>query len=116
MGPIRRGLLRQLRESLRIEELFTMTSISIIWPRLDPTVQEWLLQNPGCVVLPRTMANRVATGMDEELPVDEHGEHWFTPEDMAFLKARRRALDANGSTAPTGAEARTDVREEALRR
>jgi hypothetical protein len=93
-----------------------MTSISIIWTRLDPTVQQWLLQNPGCVVLPRTMANRVTTGTGEELSVDEHGEHWFSPEDITFLKARRRAIDGDRSTAPTGAEARPDAQQEALRR
>ncbi|MHA7179081.1 hypothetical protein ACX80J_03085 [Arthrobacter sp. MDB2-24] len=93
-----------------------MTSISSIWTRLDPTVQQWLLENPGCVVLPRTMANRTATGMAEELPVDEHGEHWLSPEDITFLKARRRALETGGSTGPTGAEVRPEVQEEALRR
>ncbi|WP_191997125.1 hypothetical protein [Arthrobacter sedimenti] len=92
-----------------------MTSISIIWDRLDPTVRQWLLQNPGSIVLPRTMANRV-TGAGEELRVDEHGEHWFSPEDITFLKARRRAMDADESTASTGGAVRPDVHEEALRR
>lgn len=33
--------------------------------RIDPTVQQWILDNPGCGVLPRTPVSRVeaVTGM-----------------------------------------------------
>ena len=26
------------------------------WNRLDPATQQWLMDNPGCLVLPRTLS------------------------------------------------------------
>ncbi|MHA7282839.1 hypothetical protein [Arthrobacter sp. TMS2-4] len=70
-----------------------MTNISSIWTRIDPGVQQWVLENPGCVVLPRTMVNRVEATVGESLHADAHGEYWFSGEELVFLKARRRAQD-----------------------
>jgi hypothetical protein len=70
-----------------------MTSISALWTSLDTTVQQWLLQNPGTMVLPRTYANRVeAAGVS--LHLDEHGEHWLSPEEMDFLRMQRGHVPA----------------------
>ncbi|MDQ0735083.1 hypothetical protein [Arthrobacter agilis] len=66
-----------------------MTSISTLWATLDTTVQRWLLQNPGTMVLPRTYVNQVAAGAGQVLHLDEHGEYWLSKEDMLFLKAVR---------------------------
>ncbi|AUZ88998.1 hypothetical protein CVO76_16115 [Arthrobacter agilis] len=66
-----------------------MTSISSLWTTLDTTVQQWLLQNPGTMVLPRTYVNRIEAGAGQVLNLDEHGEYWLSPEDMLFLKATR---------------------------
>ncbi|MCU1632720.1 MAG: hypothetical protein JWM61_1372 [Micrococcaceae bacterium] len=66
-----------------------MTSISALWFTLDTTVQQWLLDNPGTMVLPRTYVNRVEAGTGEVLCLDEHGEHWLSAEEMNFLKGKR---------------------------
>ncbi|WP_052273962.1 hypothetical protein [Arthrobacter sp. L77] len=66
-----------------------MTSISVLWPTLDSNVQQWILQNPGATVLPRTYVNRIEAGMGECLSLSEHGEHWLSPEEMHFLKMKR---------------------------
>jgi hypothetical protein len=66
-----------------------MTSISSLWTTLDPTVQQWLLQNPGTMVLPRTYVNQVQAGEGQVLGLDEHGEHWLSADDMIFLKNTR---------------------------
>ncbi|MHA7238704.1 hypothetical protein [Arthrobacter sp. TMS1-12-1] len=76
-----------------------MTNISSIWTRIDPTVQQWVLGNPGCVVLPRTLVNRVEASIGESLDADAHGEYWFSGEELVFLKARRRAQELGGYAA-----------------
>ncbi|PPB49948.1 hypothetical protein C4K88_04470 [Arthrobacter pityocampae] len=76
-----------------------MTNISSIWTRIDPGVQQWVLENPGCVVLPRTLVNRVEATIGESLHADAHGEYWFSGEELIFLKARRRAQELGGYTA-----------------
>ncbi len=74
-----------------------MTCISVLWPTLDSNVQQWLLQNPGAMVLPRTYVNRVEAGMGECLSLNEHGEHWLSPEEIRFLKMKRsEATSADG--------------------
>ncbi|WP_394251878.1 hypothetical protein [Arthrobacter pityocampae] len=82
-----------------------MTNISSIWTRIDPGVQQWVLENPGCVVLPRTLVNRVEATIGESLHADAHGEYWFSGEELIFLKARRRAQELGGYSA-TGQGAR----------
>lgn len=54
-------------------------------------VQQWIHDNPGCQVLPRTLVNRVESATGEALQADKHGEHRFSEEDLEFLKARRGA-------------------------
>lgn len=76
-----------------IREVRTVTNISSIWTRIDPGVQQWVLENPGCVVLPRTLVNRVEATIGESLHADAHGEYWFSGEELVFLKARRRAQE-----------------------
>lgn len=96
-----------------------MTSIDTLWTSLDPTVQQWLLENPGTMVLPRTYVNRIETGTGKHLRLDDHGEHWLSPEEMVFLKTKRgeasRAhdwqLDVTGREA---AGSRSDSEEEVL--
>jgi hypothetical protein len=66
-----------------------MTSISTLWPTLDPTVQQWLLQNPGTMMLPRTYVNMVAAGAGQVLHLDEHGEYRLSSADLLFLKQER---------------------------
>lgn len=70
-----------------------MTSISEIWALLDTDVRQWLLDNPGTHVLPRLYVNHVPAGgpgAGQCLRLDEHGDYWLTPEEMAFLRARRQ--------------------------
>ena len=68
-----------------------MITINTLWTRLDPTAQQWLLSNPGCIVLPRTLVNRVEKTTGMPISTDRHGEYWLSSEELGFLKARRRA-------------------------
>ncbi|MFJ6003797.1 hypothetical protein [Arthrobacter sp. NPDC092385] len=93
-----------------------MTAISTIWTRIDPTVQQWILDNPGSIVLPRTLVNRVEATTGEALRIDQHGEYWFSEEELVFLKARRRAAALEGLPAPDSGLVPSDEYAEALDR
>ncbi|MHA7210314.1 hypothetical protein [Arthrobacter sp. MDT1-65] len=88
-------------------------TMSTLWTSIDPTVQQWLLDNPGCVVLPRTLVNRVEAATGTSMTADRHGEYLLTEEDLRFLKDRRRAATDHTFT-PAGV--RRDEHADALDR
>lgn len=63
------------------------------WDRLDPGTQKWLLDNPGCQILPRTLTTVLAKETGEDLVGGQHGELILSPEDHEFLRSKAR----NGS-------------------
>lgn len=58
------------------------------WHRLDPATRRWLMDNPGCVVLPRTIATKVARVADEPVVRDQHGAIVLSAEDVRFIRTR----------------------------
>lgn len=62
--------------------------ISEWWNRLDPVTQRWLIEHPGCLVLPRTVANVVHETLGAGIGQDRHGELQLTQEDQAFIKTQ----------------------------
>lgn len=74
-----------------------MNTLNTLWTKLDPAVQRWVLDNPGTLVLPRTIVNRVETTTGVTMSTDEHGEHWLSDDEIVFLKARIRATRFVGS-------------------
>jgi hypothetical protein len=58
------------------------------WHRLDPATRRWLLDNPGCVVLPRTISTILARVADEPVVRDQHGAIRLTPADLSFIRTR----------------------------
>lgn len=68
------------------------------WNRLDPTTQQWLMDNPGCMILPRTLTTIFNAETNENADVDVHGETVLTEEDSDFIRAQ--AYKATG--APSG--------------
>jgi hypothetical protein len=69
------------------------------WKDLDPATRQWFLENPGCMMVPRTVANvvhRIAgTGADQ----DRHGEMQLTQQDHDFIRTRIRSKET-----PVGGE------------
>ncbi len=90
-------------------------TLSTLWTRIDPTVQQWLLANPGCVMLPRTLVNRVEAATGTSMATDGHGEHLLSEEDLDFLKDRRRE-STSGRRADTPAGVRRTEHAEVLDR
>jgi hypothetical protein len=77
-----------------------MESVSIEqwWDRLDPATREWFINNPGTVILPRTVANAVnAARGDGGGP----GQLEVSAADREFIRemarARRRSHSGGGS-------------------
>lgn len=58
------------------------------WNRLDPATQQWLMDNPGCMILPRTLTTIVNAETSENADIDVHGETVLTEEDRDFIRAQ----------------------------
>ena len=67
------------------------------WHRLDPATRRWLMENPGCVVLPRTISTIVARVADEPVVRDQHGAIQLSAADVSFIRSR-----VHSSSAPSG--------------
>ncbi|HKU31526.1 MAG TPA: hypothetical protein VJQ60_13635 [Arthrobacter sp.] len=61
------------------------------WDQLAPETKQWLLNNPGCVVLPRTVAEIIhrATGITPD--ADQHGQVSLSAEDVSFIHGQSEA-------------------------
>ncbi|AMM30725.1 hypothetical protein SA2016_0020 [Sinomonas atrocyanea] len=62
------------------------------WDSLTPETRRWLLDNPGTIMLPRTLANAISDADGAPLVTDPHGEAALSPKDQQFI--RRRANSA----------------------
>lgn len=91
-----------------------MTSLSTLWITLDDSVQQWLLQHPGTMVLPRTYVNMIEATTGKTLAIDDHGEHWLTPGDMQFLMTAVSASEPLRSSGPRASQPSLDPHDNAL--
>ncbi|HEY1158606.1 MAG TPA: hypothetical protein VGE95_20280 [Arthrobacter sp.] len=68
---------------------------------MAPETREWFINNPGCMVLPRSIAAAVSKTTGVQLEQNQHGESSLTPADCDFiLQAAHRHPD-NASTPKT---------------
>lgn len=58
------------------------------WDRLDPATQRWLIDNPGCQILPRTIATVISKETGEDLTGGQHGEKILSAEDLEFIRSK----------------------------
>ncbi|MET3950386.1 hypothetical protein ABIB29_001218 [Arthrobacter sp. UYEF36] len=65
------------------------------WDRLDPATQKWLIENPGCQILPRTLTTVVSKETGEDLASGQHGETVLSQEDHEFI--RSKATEVSGA-------------------
>jgi hypothetical protein len=65
------------------------------WHRLDPATRRWLMDNPGCVILPRTISTIVARVADEPVLLDQHGAIQLSAEDVSFIQGRVHSESAS---------------------
>jgi hypothetical protein len=68
-------------------------TIRELWDRLDAGTQKWLMDNPGCQILPRTTsATIMAAGGDAE--ADRHGQLMVSEEDRDFIRGKAAGAPA----------------------
>lgn len=53
------------------------------WDQLDPEIQEWFINNPGTVILPRSVVNAI-----NEVRGDGPGQLEVSEADREFIKER----------------------------
>ena len=58
------------------------------WERLDSETRKWLLENPGCVILPRTMSARICRDAAGKIDCDQHGQIALSREDLDFIREK----------------------------
>ena len=67
------------------------------WNELDEATKKWLVDNPGCVVLPRTVANVVHQVSGGSVAQDQHGEHLLSEAEQSFIRAKCKAARTSTS-------------------
>lgn len=65
------------------------------WDRLDSETRQWLLDNPGCVVVPRTVAALIQQNSAGHVEVDGHGQILLSREDLDFIREKGTGVGAN---------------------
>lgn len=63
--------------------------------RLAPETRQWLTDNPGCVIPPRSVVAAIAKATGEELEQDRHGETMLSPADCDFIRNAAELQDAH---------------------
>jgi hypothetical protein len=58
------------------------------WDRLSPATQRWLINNPGCLILPRTMTEEICQETGVRPDCDEHGQAVLSQQDLDFIGAK----------------------------
>jgi len=58
------------------------------WSDLDPATQQWFAENPGCLVLPRTVANTVCGVSGGHVDRDRHGRLELPARDREFIRTQ----------------------------
>lgn len=56
------------------------------WSSLDAPTRQWFVENPGCMVLPRTVVNAVNNATGGALPCGPHGEFGLSSQDHEFIR------------------------------
>jgi hypothetical protein len=74
------------------------------WDRLDSETRTWLLENPGCLVLPRAMSAKISKEAHGDIVYDPHGQVVLSRADHDFI--REKAEDAGTIRVPAETEYR----------
>jgi hypothetical protein len=61
------------------------------WDRLSAATWQWLTDNPGCLILPRTLVATISKETDGNTDSDQHGETTHSQKDRDFIQANAKA-------------------------
>jgi hypothetical protein len=63
------------------------------WNRLPAPVTQWLMENPGCMILPRTLSAEISAATGQPANDDPHGETTLSQEDMDFIRMKSQEAE-----------------------
>ena len=66
-------------------------SLTDRWDRLDSETRTWLLENPGCLVLPRALSAKVEEEAQGDIERDPHGQIVLSRADHNFIRDKAEA-------------------------
>lgn len=58
------------------------------WDRLDAGTRQWLMDNPGCVLVPRAVTAAIQQEAAGKIYVDGHGQMILSREDLDFIREK----------------------------
>lgn len=61
------------------------------WDRLDTETRAWLLENPGCLLLPPAMSAKISKDTRGHITSDPHGQIVLSPADHEFIREKAEA-------------------------
>lgn len=64
------------------------------WDRLDSETRHWLLDNPGCAMVPCTVTDRIREISVGSIEMDGHGQMVLSREDLDFLREKGTGVGA----------------------
>jgi hypothetical protein len=64
------------------------------WDRLDSETRQWLLDNPGCVMVPSTVTASMQQQSAGHIEVDGHGQMMLSREDLDFIRDKGTGVGA----------------------
>lgn len=67
------------------------------WDKLSPSTQQWLTENPGSAILPRTIAAIIGREIGEPVIRDLHGGTPLSQEDRDFILDKARHATSTGT-------------------
>lgn len=69
----------------------TRVNLKEEWNRLDSETRKWLLDNPGCLILPLQMSAKIRAEAHTGIELDQHGQVVLSMEDHDFLRSKAEA-------------------------
>lgn len=57
------------------------------WHKLSPAIPQWHIDNPGCLILPRTLVATICAETGGSADCDRHGEAALSQEDCDSIQA-----------------------------
>ncbi|WP_051423480.1 hypothetical protein [Arthrobacter sp. MA-N2] len=61
------------------------------WDRLDSGTRAWLLENPGCLVVPPALSAKFGQDARGDMACDPHGQVVLSREDRDFIREKAEA-------------------------
>ncbi|BCW64167.1 hypothetical protein EU811_09515 [Arthrobacter sp. TS-15] len=70
--------------------MLIVVHIKEFWDQLSPETQQWLVDNPGTMIVPRTVTAIINAETGEGDTMDAHGGTVLTDEDRHFIQEQAR--------------------------